>query len=149
MISTCLPKQKTSLKSLRFLDIVNIQDHAMTLLKSISEERFQHCFVQWKHTISACIAVQDVESDRNCQFVSNCSFFRCIPGTTSCILHVRYSFACHFQHILQALYYTFLSLLNMVCYAVCHLFMTNILSCVSDLRWLEWLFCWARLCKLK
>jgi hypothetical protein len=46
------------LKGHRFSDIADIQGHVKTILQSISEEKFQKCFKQWKHWLTKYIGVQ-------------------------------------------------------------------------------------------
>jgi histone-lysine N-methyltransferase SETMAR len=49
------PKLKTALKGCIFSDTADIQEQAMTILKSIPEEEFQKCFEQWKHYLTSVL----------------------------------------------------------------------------------------------
>jgi hypothetical protein len=53
-----IPKTEDRFEGPQFSDIADIQGHATTILKSISEEEFQKCFEQRKHRLTKCTGAQ-------------------------------------------------------------------------------------------
>ena len=50
------PKLKITLKGQRFEDIVDIQQHAKTVLRNILSVNFKNCFEQWKYRMGKYIS---------------------------------------------------------------------------------------------
>jgi hypothetical protein len=50
-----LPKVKTIMHSEHFGDVENIKHETMRLLKNLTSQDMQHCFLQWKKCWAKCI----------------------------------------------------------------------------------------------